>query len=145
MLAELRQRHEAISDLLNSLEALCQDEHPDMEKVSAVRLALTRASRARSGYLNAVIYPHLARTCPPDTRAALEKLKTEGLLMLVRSGDHQRRWTAQQIAVDWDGYRRASAAARQSMRERMAREAELIYPLLKDERAAERREAGETR
>jgi len=145
MLAELRQRHEAIKDLLNSLEALCQADHPDMEKVSAARLALTRASRARSGYLNAVVYPHLARTCPPDKRAALEKLKTEGLLMLVRSGDHLRRWTARQVAVDWDGYCRASAQARQTMRERVAREAELIYPLLKEYGAVERREAGDTR
>jgi len=133
MLAELRQHHEKIGNLLAALEVVCQDRHADIVKVSAVRLELTRASRARSAYLNAVVYPKLMRTCPPDKRIALEKLKSDGLLMLVRSGDHIRRWTSRAITENWPGYCRASAAARQTMRDRIALEAQLIYPLLKDE------------
>jgi hypothetical protein len=133
MLAELRQHHEKIGNLLAALEALCQERHADIEKVSAVRLELTRASRARSAYLNAVVYPKLMRACPPDKRTALEKLKSDGVLMLVRSGDHIRHWTTREIAQDWPGYCLASAAMRQTMRARIALEAELIYPLLKDE------------
>jgi hypothetical protein len=133
MLAELRQHHEKISDLLTALEVLCQAQHADIIKVSAVRIELTRASRARSAYLNAVIYPQVMRTCPPDKRMALEKLKSDGLLMLVRSGDHIRRWTSRAITENWPGYCRASAAARQTMRDRIALEAQLIYPLLKGE------------
>ena len=133
MLAELRQHHEKIGNLLAALEALCQERHADIEKVSAVRLELTRASRARSAYLNAVVYPKLMRACPPDKRTALEKLKSDGVLMLVRSGDHIRHWTTREIAQDWPGYCLASAAMRQTMRARIALEAQLIYPLLKEE------------
>lgn len=133
MLAELRQHHEKIGALLDALEALCQDRHADIVKVSAVRLELTRASRARSAYLNAVVYPKVMRTCPPDKRMALEKLKSDGLLMLVRSGDHIRHWTSREITEDWPGYCLASAAVRQSMRARIQLEAELLYPLLKEE------------
>ena len=130
MLAELRQHHEKIGDLLTALEELCQAPHADIEKVSAVRIELTRASRARSAYLNTVVYPKVMRTCPPDKRMALEKLKSDGLLMLVRSGDHIRHWTTREITADWPGYCIASAAARQTMRARIALESELLYPLL---------------
>jgi hypothetical protein len=136
MLAQLRQHHAAISNLLTDLEALCNDQHPDMAKLSAVRLALTRASRARSAYLNSTVYPELLRTCPPDKRIALEKLKSDGLLMLVRSGDHIRHWTPREITADWRGYCQASAAMRRAMRARIELEAQLIYPLLKEERPA---------
>ena len=133
MLAELRKHHEKIGNLLTALEVLCQDRHADIVKVSAVRIELTRASRTRSAYLNAVVYPKLMRACPPDRRIALEKLKSDGLLMLVRSADHIRHWTTREITQDWPGYCLASAAARQSMRARIALEAQQIYPLLKDE------------
>jgi hypothetical protein len=133
MLAELRQHHDKIRNLLKSLEALCQERHADIVKVSAVRLDLTRASRARSAFLNAVVYPKLLRTCPPDKRIAIEKLKSDGLLMLVRSGDHIRHWTTREVAADWPGYCLASAAARQSMIARIELEAELLYPLLREE------------
>ena len=133
MLAELRQHHEKIGNLLTALEALCQDSHADIVKVSAVRPELTRASRARSAYLNAVIYPRLMRICPPDKRIALEKLKSDGLLMLVRSGDHIRHRTTREITQDWPGYCLASAAARKTMRARIELERQLIYPLLKAE------------
>jgi len=133
MLAELRQHHEKIGNLLNALEVLCEDRHADIVKVSAVRVELTRASRARSAYLNAVVYPKVMRTCPRDKRITLERLKSDGLLMLVRSADHIRHWTTRAITQDWPGYCRASAAARQTMRARIELEAELIYPLLKKE------------
>lgn len=133
MLAELRQHHEKIGNLLSALELLCQDRHANIVEVSAVRLELTRASRARSAYLNAIVYPKVMRTCPPDKRIALEKLKSDGLLMLVRSGDHIRHWTTREITQDWPGYCLASAAARQTMRARIELEVQLLYPLLKDE------------
>lgn len=133
MLAELRQHHEKIRNLLKALEVLCEDQHADIVKVSAVRLELTRASRARSAFLNAVVYPKLLRSAPPDKRIAIEKLKSEGLLMLVRSGDHLRKWTSREVAADWPGYCLASAAARQSMLTRIEHEAELLYPLLRDQ------------
>ena len=133
MLAELRQHHEKIGNLLTALEVLCQDRHADIVKVSAVRLELTRASRARSAFLNAVVYPKLLRACSPDKRIALEKLKSDGLLMLVRSGDHIRHWTTREITQDWPGYCLASAAARKTMRVRIELEKQLIYPLLKQE------------
>ena len=133
MLAELRQHHEKIGNLLTALEVLCQDRHADIVKVSAVRLELTRASRARSAYLNAVVYPKVMRTCPPEKRIALEKLKSDGLLLLVRSADHIRHWTTREITQDWPGYCLASAAARQTMRARIELESQLLYPLLKQE------------
>ena len=133
MLAELRQHHEKIRNFLKALEVLCEDQHADIVKVSAVRLELTRASRARSAFLNAVVYPKLLRSAPPDKRIAIEKLKSEGLLMLVRSGDHLRKWTSREVAADWPGYCLASSAARQSMLTRIEHEAELLYPLLRDQ------------
>lgn len=69
---------------------------------------------------------------PPEKRIELEKLKADGLLMLVRSGDHIRHWTAREIASDWLGYRGASAVARRAMRARIALEVQLIYPLLEE-------------
>jgi hypothetical protein len=133
VLAELRLHHEKIRVLLQELEMLCRDQHADIAKVSAVRLDLTRASRARSAFLNAIVYPKLLRFCSPDKRIAIEKLKSEGLLMLVRSGDHLRRWTSREVAADWPGYCLASSAARQSMLARIEHEADLLYPLLKND------------
>ena len=143
MLAELRQHHEKICSLLTALELLCQDRHPNIAKVSAVRVELTRASRARSAYLNTAVYPKLMRSGPRDKRLALEKLKSDGLLMLVRSADHLRHWTSREIAAEWPGYCIASAAARQTMRDRIELEAQLLYPLLTDERAGHQSKAGQ--
>jgi hypothetical protein len=112
-------------DALEALTALAEPPHA----LSSVRLALTRASRARTMFLER-LHADLIVRGDGSTRTALETLRAGGKAGLVTSANHIGAWTLREIASNWRGYCEASRAMRAAMRERIVREAELVYPLL---------------
>lgn len=132
MLGELRRLHAEIVAHLDELDALTARPEPPMDRLPAVRQALTRASRARTMLLER-IYDRLIAEAPPPRRAAIEALRAEGKGGLITSTRHIGSWTLREIAGRWPDYCAASATMRAAMRERIRNEAQLIYPLLSSE------------
>lgn len=128
-LDELRRLHAEIGTRLDDLEALTARPEPPMQELSAVRLALTRASRARAMLLDR-LYPELIARAGKQERTDLEALRAGAQHDRFASTKHISSWTIREITARWDEYRDASRAMRAAMRERVGREASTVYPLL---------------
>ncbi|WP_138995789.1 hypothetical protein [Sphingomonas sp. PAMC 26621] len=131
MLTELQRLHAGILAGLDELDALTAQPDPPMDRIPAVRLAITRASRARTMLLER-IYDQLVTRAPLEQKARILVLKEEGKDNLAASTGHIGIWTLREIAGRWHDYRAASNTMRYAMRRRIKNEAELIYPLLSD-------------
>jgi len=128
---ELRRLHAELGSRLDELEALAACPEPPMQALSAVRLALTRASRARTMLLDR-LYPDLIARAGGQARANIEALRAGAQHDRFASTTHISSWTIREITSRWDEYRDASRAMRAAMRERIGREIALVYPLLAD-------------
>ena len=126
---ELQRLHAEIRTRLDELEALTARPEPPMQVLSAVRLALTRASRARTMLLER-LYPELIARAGEQERTALEALREGAQHDRFASTRHISSWTIREITTRWDEYRDASRTMRAAMRERIGREASTVYPLL---------------
>ncbi len=131
MLTELQRLHRDILANLDELDVLTAQAQPPMDRLPAVRLMLTRSSRARTILLGRA-YDQLIMFAPPERKAGIQALKAEDKDNLVNSMQHIGAWTLREIAGRWSEYCAASNTMRSAMRERVRREAELIYPLLSD-------------
>jgi len=126
---ELQRLHAEIRTQLDELEALTARPEPPMQELSAVRLALTRASRARTMLLDR-LYPELIARAGERERVDLEALRAGAQNDRFASTKHISSWTVREITARWDDYRDASRTMRAAMRERIGREASTVYPLL---------------
>ncbi len=129
MLGQLKQLHAQILASLDELEALTKQADPPMDRLPAVRLALTRASRSRAALLDR-LHGQLVQRASANRRVELEALKGEAKANLILSSQHIGSWTVREIIARWPDYCAASKEMRTAMRRRISREVELIYPLL---------------
>ena len=134
MLADLKRYHKEMRMLLDELDELAGEPVPSMERLPAVRLALTRASRGRTMLLEQ-LHATLIERATPAQRIALEAFKAEGKHNLTVSAQHIGSWTLREITSRWSDYCKASNRMRADMRQRIAREEALVYPLLAGEQA----------
>jgi hypothetical protein len=135
MLDKLRELHADILAKLDELETLTSLPQPPMDRLPALRQALTRSSRARTMLLERA-YDQLLADAPPAKKAGLESLRTEGKDNLITSTQHIGSWTLRQIADRWPEYCAASTKMRADMRQRIRSEKELVYPLLAEQKVA---------
>lgn len=127
MLVVLQQLH---ADLLLRIEALGAETRrprPDMPMVSAARLALTRASSARTAHLEGRVYPALLAA---GANSAIIELRQTGRGRQAVSSDHISQWTTREIEANWAAYCAASQSMRAWMKERISLEQALLYPAL---------------
>jgi hypothetical protein len=129
MLLELQRLHDELSASLDQLELLTNQTAPPMDRLPAVRLALTRASRSRTMLLER-LHADLVGVATPADKAALEQLRAEAKDNLVRSAHHIGSWSLREVTKRWPEYCQASEQMRAGMRQRIARERRLVYPLL---------------
>ena len=135
MLETLRRLHDDILAKLDALEALTSLPQPPMDRLPALRQALTRSSRARTMLLERA-YDQLIAEASPAKKAALEALKADGKDNMITSTRHIGSWTLREIGDRWPEYCAASATMRADMRKRIRSEKDLIYPLLADRKSA---------
>lgn len=129
MLAELRDLHREIISRLDDLNELTMASEPSLVRLAAVRLALTRASRARTTLVES-LYNQLLGAASRQEQDALTALASEGRGALISSIHHIGTWSLSKVSENWDEYRSASQKMQGSMRTRVSREAEILYPAL---------------
>lgn len=129
MLDKLRQLHVEIQENLDAIKDLTSMPEPDVGRLASTRLALTRASRARTLLLESM-YDELISGSSEPTKAAIGALRAEGRANLMVSIQHIAHWSLPEIAFRWTEYCMASATIQSAMRARIRREVDLIYPLL---------------
>ncbi|CAN5395049.1 hypothetical protein BH10PSE12_BH10PSE12_13610 [soil metagenome] len=131
MLVTLTIIHQDIQAAISLLEHLVTQSHPDKGAVAHARWKLSRASGARLKFLEESVYPALVAGATGDEEAAIQNLRTENLPIRAESIAHVGKWHIDAIMADWAGYQQASHAMRASMRARIAKEAAILYPILK--------------
>ncbi|GGB40517.1 hypothetical protein GCM10011380_32500 [Sphingomonas metalli] len=129
MLQHLRALHVEILRRLDQLDRLTQQAEPPIAELPAARLALSRASRARTLFIEQNL-PEIIGSAPPSRLVRIRALQHDTALQMDRSANHVSTWSLQAIASDWPAYRRASAEIRDAMRLRIKEEAALLYPIL---------------
>ncbi len=134
MLARLKTIHTELLAGIKTLETVVQQSTPDVAGLTNARWKLSRASSHRRKFLAESVYPALDRIPAADSRR-LDELRAAGTTLLAESAQHIAAWSTERIVKDWPGYQRASAAVRATMRNRIAAEKAILYPLLE---AAER-------
>ena len=127
-LARLRAAHDEITFRLNALAQVFDGGGPADSDYVAARWHLTKASRARWLMLSNEIFPLLQDLGAwTDEIAALH---ADGAVQQDASVAHVSRWPLRAAIADWEDYREASNRIRAGMRERIAREARVLYPTL---------------
>jgi len=129
---ELEQVHEQLLARLDALEELARGSTPSRGLLSSTRYQLTRASGRRRKLLEERVYPMLLARLDGVAREAVRALRDSTATMVADSANHIHRWTIDEILDDWLGYCTASAWMRRQMRERIAQEQHVLYPLLDD-------------
>ncbi|WP_152542664.1 hypothetical protein [Sphingobium sp. Ant17] len=129
MLDKLRQLHLEIIQNLDAIKDITALPEPDVGRLVATRLALTRASRARTLLLESS-YDDLIARSSGTIKAAIGTLRAEGRANLLVSIQHIALWSLPEIASRWTEYCMASKTIQSAMRARVKREVDLIYPLL---------------
>ena len=131
MLIKIQQLHASIVAGLDEMDILTAMPQPAMDRLSKVRVALTRASRARTLLLEPA-YEELIARAPSGQHAALRALRAEGTESLIKSVRHIGTWTLREVTSQWPEYCIASKIIRAEMRARVRKEAALLYPMLSD-------------
>lgn len=134
MLSKLQAIHSELTQAIATLAGIVTAREADIVALSAARLKLSRTSGRRRFLIECEICPLLHDVAPDDARN-LSNLRRENAHLLVQSSEHIGRWTMRAIAADWPGYQRASAQIRARMLKRIAEEAAILYPLLKQHEA----------
>jgi len=130
--AELKEAHEQLLARLDALEELVRGSTPSRDLLSTTRYQLTRASGRRRKLLEERVYPMLLERLDGAAAEAVRALRDSTATMVAASAKHIHRWSIDEILDDWSGYCAASAWMRRQMRERIAREQRVLYPLLDD-------------
>lgn len=128
MKSELDQMHEDMLSALDELEALTAEPIPNVDKLSAVRWKLSKASGRRLRHLEQHVYPQI-RVADEGLAKRLQQLREEGAELRAKSTGHVGTWAIAEVLKDWPGYCQASAEMRRTMRERIERERDIVAGL----------------
>jgi hypothetical protein len=129
MLTELHQAHEQVLAVLGELETLADAPQPDDGALASIRWKLSRASGQRRQLVEQACTRLLEKASDAEA-PALRALKQGIGDMQSASSRHVGAWPLARVLEDWEGYRAASAQMRAAMRQRIAEEKRVLYPLL---------------
>jgi hypothetical protein len=90
---------------------------------------LSRVNGKRRRIVDAATLDLLGTAGPEDARK-LRSLRERNAIQLEASTQHIGTWGLRHIVADWPGYRRASGEMRQSIRDLVAADREILFPLL---------------
>jgi len=125
MKSRLEQVHSELLAAIDELEALTAEALPDVNRISAVRWKLSKASGRRFRFLETDVYPQI-RFVGGDLAKRLQQLRDEGAEIRAKSTGHVGSWAISEVLKNWAGYCQASSEMRQAMRLRIEREREVV-------------------
>lgn len=129
-LFRLHRAHEELLAALEAVELLTRQLAPDPSLLGTARWKLSKASMCRRLLAAEIIAQLRARTEGGD-RDKLLRLQEGEAELLALGTDHVRRWTAEEIAADREGFCEAARAMRLRLIARMAEERRVFHPLLR--------------
>lgn len=129
LLVKLEITHRQIESGIADLEAVASDGPPQGTQFDAVRLQIGQAILKRRQVASEVYSTLLSAICAEDA-VAVRGLQERDLEQFQRTSEVIRHWTPQMLRDDWSGYCEASRKVRDGLREILAAEKKLLFPLL---------------
>ncbi len=129
MSADLKALHAQLDAALAELDRLTSADSPDQAALATARHRLSRISRGRRRLVD-ILTNRLMATASPGEAQRLRALRERNAAQFQASTSHIGKWGLRQLMEDWQGYRAASNAMRQSLRDLIADDRETLYPLL---------------
>lgn len=129
MLGDLKLAHDELLGYISDLEAVVEGDMIQASVIARVRFQLSKAS-SRRRRLVAEAIDRLSVGATTEETLRLNSLRENNAAILAASSSHVGEWSIETILANSEGYRAASAAMRKSMRERIAMEKGVLYPLL---------------
>jgi transposase len=126
-MADLRILHDELLAALAEMEALTARPTFDESEVSRLRYRLSRVSGERRRLVEQLCLS-LAGHVTGAQAERLRAVHASSLDARTASNAHIGAWSIREIAADWEGYCRASAAMRAIMRAQIAAEKAALYP-----------------
>jgi hypothetical protein len=130
MLAGLKIVHDDLQAAISTLEHLVTQSVPDKGALAEARWKLSRASGRRLKFLEERIYPFLLAEVDASKEAKIQELRAENVPLHAASITHVSKWPIGAVVHHWPDYQLASKRMQATMRARIAREIEILYPLL---------------
>ncbi|MEI9849994.1 MAG: hypothetical protein WDN24_02940 [Sphingomonas sp.] len=127
--AELRAAHDELLRLLTELDVMTQLDRPEESALANARWRLSRA-RARRRALVETATARLLEAAAPAEAERLRAYRDRNAEHFRRTSSHVGAWGLREAVADWPGYVRASAPMRREMRELIAEDRRVLYPLL---------------
>lgn len=129
-LAALAAAHVEVEPCLAALERLMEKDYlAASPEFSTTRHRLARANLGRAQVAREAC-GHLLSITPPAEAEALRDLHQREVDHFQLISQHIRRWSPQAVERDWDGYRAATRAVIDQVRQLLSLERKLIFPLL---------------
>ena len=129
MLCDLKQSHAELLEFISELEAVLSADVIQVALLARVRLQLSKASSRRKRIVSDAIQ-RLWEGASAEEMRRLDQLRGNDVAIAALTSRRVREWSTETIAANREGYRAASSAMRKSMRERIATERAILYPLL---------------
>ncbi|MEH3046733.1 hypothetical protein [Sphingomonas adhaesiva] len=130
MLFELCRLNRVLAEEALRHEEICSAEILDHAALMRVRWRIAHASGRRLKHLTEVVLPAITRQAAPSHRERLAAFEAQTLLYRQEISGYVSRWLSHAIAADFDGYRCAMQALRDSVCRRIAEEQRLFGEVL---------------
>lgn len=129
MLAEIKAIHKDLLTAMSELDQLTSAPAPDQIAVAAARARLGRASGKRRALFDKATN-HVANTANARDAQKLRELRDLNAAQLEASTNHIGAWGLRHLVADWPEYVRTAAPMRQSMRDLIAADRDILFPML---------------
>jgi hemerythrin-like domain-containing protein len=131
MIERMLADHARLRDCADRLEALLASSSlPDSDALAAARWALGSTMMQHLAFEERHLYAAL-RDDPRDHVRQTAAIFHEQLASsFVPYADHTKQWTPERVTKSWESYRAQTQALIATMRARMAREEQELYPLV---------------
>ena len=129
MIDDFGRLHADLADVLDTLDRLTAAETPDDTAVASARARLGRLSGQRRRLFDAACN-RVAESADAHAQQRIRTLRELNAQQLEASTKHIGTWGLRELVADWPGYVRTAAGMRQSMRDLIAADRDLLFPLL---------------
>ncbi len=129
MLAELKAIHVELEAAMDELDRLTQDAVPNQTAVASARARLSKASGKRRGLFDMACNA-LGKSATAADAEKLRQVRELNAAQLKISTAHIGAWGLRQLVENWPDYVRTAAPMRQSMRDLIAADRAVLFPML---------------
>lgn len=121
------EKMEALADRLDVLFA--SPEPPDFDLLASLRWDIANLAMRHMSMIDRFVLAHLASDERAHVRATVESFRHDCIVRIRQYAEHAKRWPADRVQRDWEGFRRHAAEQSVKLRSILAAMRGTIFPM----------------